>query len=213
MIKLITSYFIIKNNDDESIQRNNEITQCLKYNIANELISKIYLYVDDSDAKMKALELDDKNKVEIISVGVQPLCSQLFQFANDNLKEELCMVSNSDIYLYKCDLDCFIRMKDKDVFALSRHEKNLKCEVLGFGSHDSFIFKSPVHIENIQNLAHIQNVGGSDDSIVNNLIDSGNNLYNPCFQIMIVHLHESKFRTYNSEKIAHGKYFVSQGFF
>ena len=74
MIKLITSYFIIKNNDDESIQRNNEITQCLKYNIANELISKIYLYVDDSDAKMKALELDDKNKVEIISVGVQPLC-------------------------------------------------------------------------------------------------------------------------------------------
>ena len=66
---------------------------------------------------------------------------------------------------------------------------------------------------NIENLAHIQNVGGSDDSIVNNLIDSGNNLYNPCFQIMIVHLHESTFRTYNSVKVAHGKYFVKQGFF
>lgn len=213
MINLITSFYIIKKFDEKSILRNEEITQCLINNLANDLISKIYLFVDDEDAKLKAQSLDLNNKIEIVSIGTQPLCSQLFDFANKSLGGKICMISNSDIYLYKCDLDCFVRMKDKDVFALSRHEKNLKCQVLGFGSHDSYIFKSPVKIDNIKNLDHVQNVAGSDDSIVNNLIDSGNNLSNPCFQIMIIHLHESNVRTYTQEKVANGKYFVRQCYF
>lgn len=213
MINLLTSYYLIKKTDSKSIERNNELTECLINNINNDLISKIYLFVDDSEAKLKALELDTKNKIEIISEGKQPLCSDFFLYANENLKGKICMISNSDIYLYICDTDCFIRMGEKDVFALSRHEKNLKCEVMGFGSHDSYIFRSPIKIDYIENLAHIQNLAGSDDSIVNNLIDSGNNLYNPCFQIMIVHLHESNVRTYDSVKIAQGKYFVKQGYF
>ena len=53
MIKLITSYYIIKNTDEKSIMRNDENTQCLKFNIANELISTIYLFVDDEETRGK----------------------------------------------------------------------------------------------------------------------------------------------------------------
>ena len=57
---------------------------------------------------------------------------------------------------------------------------------------------------------HIQNLAGSDDNIVNILTDNGFILLNPCFEIKIIHLHSSELRTYSSEKVAHGKYFIKQ---
>ena len=211
-IHWISSFYIISKKDPKSIQRNNEILECLYKNIHNPFISKIHLFVDDVCALNKVIELNKHNKIHIIEVGKQPLYSDLFEYAMDNLSEQICMISNSDIYLYECDLTVLSQL-DKYIYALSRHEHDLTCKVLGFGSHDSFLFHGSLlknKKEILKNMNHIQNLAGSDDNIVNILSDHGFKLLNPCFEIKIIHLHSSELRTYSSEKVAHGKYFIKQ---
>jgi hypothetical protein len=211
MIHLITSFYVISKKDDISLKRNKEILDCLKKNMENPIIKKIHLFVDDINALNIAIETNINNKLYIIDIGKQPLYSDLFEYTIDNLKNEICMISNSDIYLYHCDLNCLNRIEN-NIFALSRYEHDFTCPIIDnrWGSYDSFIFRSPLKKDFLKNINHPQNVAGSDDSIVNNLVDNGYILYNPCFQIKIVHLHESGLRTYNEIKIAHGKYFIEQ---
>jgi hypothetical protein len=212
-IHLITSFYFIDKTDEKSLLRNNEITTCLLKNLECYYIKKIHLYVDNDIALDKLYKLcneENKNKINVVKIGLQPLYSDLFQYAMDNLNDKICMISNSDIYLYKVDNNLLNKLSN-NVFALSRHESDFKCHVLGWGSHDAFIFYPNYISRNIlNNIKHLQNVAGSDDSIINNLVDCGLKLYNPCFQIMIIHLHNSEVRTYDSKKIAHGKYFIKQ---
>lgn len=218
MIHLITSFYLIDKNDDLSIKRNNELQQCLINNLKSNLITKIHLYVDDENALNKVRELEKNieilNKIYIVSIGKQPLYSELFNYIIENLKNEICMISNSDIYLHECDMDCLIGISN-NIFALTRYEFDFSSPLIDqrIGSHDAFIFRSPLKKDFLHNLNHVQNVGGSDDNVVNNLVDYGYKLYNPCFQIKIVHLHESALRTYGNDRIAKGKYFIKQGYF
>lgn len=218
MIHLITSFYVINKDDDISIKRNNELQQCLINNIQSKIITKIHLYVDDINALNKARELEKNigsfQKINIVSIGKQPLYNELFNYTIDNLKNEICMISNSDIYLHEYDMDCLIGISN-NIFALTRYEFDFSCPLIDqrIGSHDAFIFKSPLKKDFLHNLNHVQNVAGSDDSVINNLVDHGYKLYNPCFQIRIVHLHESALRTYGNDKIAIGKYFIKQGYY
>lgn len=212
-INLITSFYIIKNNDRISQQRNNELLECLYNNINNNNICKIHLYVDNNDALNKAIQLNKNNKLYIINIGKQPLYSDMFEYAIDNLKDEIVMICNSDVYLYKCDLNVLSKLRS-NVYALSRHERNLKCTVYGAPSYDAFIFYPKYLNKNIlKNTQHVQNIIGADNSIINNIIDLNLNLYNPCFEIMIIHLHDSDLRTYTNQRIAHDKFFIKQAYF
>lgn len=143
-------------------------------------------------------------------MGKQPFYSEMFEYCIDSLNDEICIISNSDIFLYNCDMNVLNELNN-NIFALSRHESNFKCEVYGWGSHDAFIFY-PKYIEKkiLKKLEHYQNIAGSDDNIINNFVDNGYKLYNPCFEIIIIHLHKSKVRTYNNKKLAHGKYYIKQ---
>jgi hypothetical protein len=211
-IHLITSFYIVNKINESTEQRNNELLECLYKNLNNDFIEKIYLYVDDIKSLNKAIEIDKNNKIVIVNVGNQPTYYDMFKYSIDNLKNSICMISNSDIYLYKCDIKVLEQLHNKNnIFSLSRHENNFKCEVLGWGSHDAFLFK-PCYLnyEILEGMNHVQNIAGSDDNIVNILCDNGFKLYNPCFEILIVHLHSSNHRTYDNKKIANGKYFIKQ---
>jgi hypothetical protein len=209
-INLITSFYITQNES-----RNDELLECLYKNLNNPIICTIHLFVDNLEALNKVLQSNKKNlnKIKIVFVGAQPLYSDMFKYAIDNLSDQICMISNSDIYLYKCEIDLSNHLKD-NIFALSRHEYDFKFYLHGCGSHDAFIFTPKYINKNIlKNIKHIQNICGSDDNIINNLVDFGHKVYNPAFQIIIIHLHKSNIRTYNQEKIAHGKYFIKQEYF
>jgi len=130
MINLITSFYIIK--DANTIQlekRNNELINTLIYNIDNTLIEKIYLYIDDIYSLNKAIELNKHNKIHIIEVGKQPLYSDLFEYAIDKLEHKICMIANSDIYLYDCDNECLNNINN-NIFSLSRYEHDLTCPII-----------------------------------------------------------------------------------
>lgn len=215
MINLITSFYIIKNANTLQLEkRNNELINALIYNINNPLIEKIYLYIDDIYSLNKAIELNKNNKIHIIEVGKQPLYSDLFEYAINNLENKICMIANSDIYLYDCDIECLNNINN-NIFSLSRFENDLTCPIIDkkWGSYDAFIFKSPLNKSILESMKHKQNVAGSDDNIVNILVDNNYKLYNPAFQIKIVHLHESDYRTYSIDKIAECKYYIKPDFY
>ena len=65
MINLIASFYILKKQDTQSLDRNSELLEALQNNIKCKYIEKIHLYVDDNDALNKVLELKS-DKINII---------------------------------------------------------------------------------------------------------------------------------------------------
>ena len=53
---------------------------------------------------------------------------------------------------------------------------------------------------------------GSENSIIDNLVDQGNKLYNPCYQIKIVHLHSSELRDENRIRIPGGRFYINPSY-
>ena len=106
------------------------------------------------------------------------------------------MITNSDIYLHKCDMDVLNKLNTSNiVFAMTRYEHDFSCLQIHrfYGSHDSFIFKSPVNID-IDSIQHNQNVLGSENVVCYELRKNNVTIHNPCYQIIIVHLHVSAVR-------------------
>lgn len=201
MINIITSFYISKIADDKNILRNKELRDSLLKNMAFPLVKKIHLFIDDNLSK-KALDIitdknPNKNKIVIISIGKKPMYSDLFEYAINKCKNEICMVTNSDIYLLKCEKVLLDKLLNNNwIYALTRHEHNLTCPLINkyLGSHDSFLFKSPIDAKIVNNIKHFQHIWGSEAVVIDELFKLKYQVFNPCKQIMIVHLHSSQLR-------------------
>lgn len=206
MINLITSFYISRFNSELNNDRNEELRQCLKNNLENDFIEKIHLYVDD-DESFDYIKTLNNDKITVISIGTKPLYSDLFSYALNNLQNKICMISNSDIYIHEMDEKLVNGLNDNVVFALTRHEHDLSCPMIDnfCGSHDCFIFKSPLNFhDRIENIKHVQHYWGSENIVLYELLQNNIELFNPCFQIKIVHLHKSELREENRPRINYG---------
>jgi hypothetical protein len=129
--------------------------------------------------------------------------SDFFKYSFDNLKEELVMISNSDIYLDKCNNDILNKyiLENNYIFSLTRHEnENDKRLIDNFvASHDSFIFKSPLKDDIYLRSNFTQNNWGSENLVISLIKNNGYNMLNPCHQIKIIHNHETQYR--NDDRI------------
>jgi hypothetical protein len=203
MIHLITSFYISRFESDLNGERNNELQLCLKHNLENPVIEKIHLYIDDNEALKYIISLNNP-KINIIGVGVKPLYSDLFGYGNSHLQNKICMVSNSDIYLHECDINILNRLNEQNtVFSLTRYEHDMSCPLIDKyeGSHDSFLFKSPINSTLLKNIQHVQHVWGAENVVLYELNKINMKIYNPCYQVKIVHLHKSDLREENRPRI------------
>ena len=165
MINLITSLYYYSDDD---------LINCLLYNLDSEYICDIYLYCNNVNlvnSILKRIDIKYFEKLHIVRIGKEPLFSELFSFANKNLKNELCMITNPGIYLEECDMN-YINKIYGNIYCLN---------------NNSFIFKTPIKIHNnfIQNIEHIQNINGSFDNVLNNLIKSNNTIYDLSDKIIV----------------------------
>ena len=88
-MNLLIEYF---RSDD--YQRHSEYLTCIHENLENEYIKKVYIFIsDDSKLNFKS------DKIEIIQREERPAYKDLFGFCNENLKNEICIISNADIIL------------------------------------------------------------------------------------------------------------------
>ena len=202
MINLITSFFIPK-----EVERQNEILKCLKNNINSRYIKKIYLYIEKKEDTVFLKEkINPKGKIQLILLYKQPTYADYLKIAN-RLQGEICMISNSDIWLRNCDeqLINILKQYPNIGFSLTRTDRDASTKIISspnanwkpleVGNFDSFIFKSPINIDyNLIN--HIQNRPGSEHVFKTELEYKGIKFYNPCYNIITVHEHLSNVRTY-----------------
>mgnify|MGYP001223274116 FL=1 len=206
-IDIITSFYITKNKS-----RMNELLKALDKNLHNKYINNIHLFLDDKKCvhflKNKFNELFYL-KIKICNIGKQPLYSDLFNYSN-KLKNKICMIINSDIWLYSIDNHYIFNKlqenKGRTVFSITRHEHDFSCPLIENyqGSHDAFIFISPIDKEIIKQIKHKQNVWGSENVLLYELNKINYKLYNPCKQIIIIHEHKSEIRNENRKRINWG---------
>ena len=201
MIHLITSFYLAKNNE-----RKNEIIKCLTKNIESKKIEKIHLFLDDNKCKEFVDNLKS-DKIQIVYTGKQPLYSDFVEYAN-TLSGKICMISNSDIWLSEVRNQKLLDLlKNRNlVYSLTRHEYDLKSPLIDLyqGSHDAFIFESPIDGKILKHIKFVQNVWGSENVMLYELKKLSYKLYNPCKQIVIVHEHKSESRDENRTRINRG---------
>jgi hypothetical protein len=208
-INLVTSFFVSKLSDTNISLRNNELVEALKKNVESPYIESIHLFVDDENSHNRLKELFNdyiiNGKIVIASLCKgMPLYYDLFNYAINNLKDKICMVSNSDIYIHECDMRLLTVLTENSLYALTRHEYNMSCPLINdyHGSHDSFIFKSPLNVS-LEEFKFPQNVWGSEAKLLGLLYNQGVTIKNPCKQIKIVHLHKSNIREKNRPWVAY----------
>lgn len=210
MINLITTYY--KTSDEN---RNNEINKCLIKNVENKNIKKIYLlnnniydfnFINDNNYKIKQVliskEIDYKLKYK-----------DAFIFINEYLKNEICILSNSDIYFNETlSLINDINIKNS-VFALLRYDEDIngdlsilkKYNIPREDSQDSWIFKSPLNID-LNQLNFSMGTLGCDNVFANIIYENNIKITNPSLDIITIHVHLTNFRTYTEIDRIYGKY-------
>jgi hypothetical protein len=210
MLNIVTSFFIPKFASDLNADRYEELKTALNKNLESHLIEKVHLFVDDNLALEYITQLNSP-KIVVIAVCKQPMYSDLFTYATQNLAGKFCMITNSDIYLDKFTSNLYKHLEDQNtVYALTRYEHDMSCPLIkkyrGCYSHDSFIFKSPLKNTNfISKIIHPQNVWGSENVLMIELHKCGIRIFNPCMQAVIVHLHKTELREPDRIRINGGK--------
>jgi hypothetical protein len=204
---LITTYY--KSNN---ILRQKEIDKCLLLNSQNIYIKKIYLLND----KIYNLPLDIQYYKKIVQIEIDMKLSNKLKysdaisFINNNLKDEICILSNSDIYFDNTLHKINNRIIRNKCFALLRYNESINNIFTLNGmprsdSQDCWIFRSPLNID-INKLDFAFGTLGCDSIFSNLIYDSGLIITNPCYDIITIHLHDSEYRTYNIENRIHGTY-------
>jgi len=198
MINIVTSFYISKTNSPLDSVRSEELLNCLIKNMESEIVEKIYLYVDDELSYEKVMSLSHMSqfhKIHVIAILNRPKHKDFFKFAIEELKGKICMITNSDIYIHEYNYDLINKLNNEKIaYSLTRYEHDMSCPLINHyqGSHDSYIFRSDMNISVIDNLNYYPNTPGIENWINRELFDQGYKLFNPCYQIKIVHLHRSE---------------------
>lgn len=200
MIHIISTFYISNYSSHLDNLRSQELETSFINNLSNEYIEKIHLFIDDDTALNRIKEIyNHSDKVVVICVGKKPKYSDFFDYIINNIKDKICMITNADIYLNKLDLNLIDNLNhEKVVYALTRYEYDMSHPLINNygGSHDCYIFHSKFLSMKIINehTDFFQNFPGIESHIIKSFHDDGFKIYNPCFQIQIVHLHKTELR-------------------
>jgi hypothetical protein len=191
-INLFLSYY-------HNVNRDREFMFCLKKNIANTYIDKIYVYCEDD------LHINDTKLVKIKSEN--PFFSDFFsEFVRDSIN----IISNTDIY-FDSSLRHALEIKQDQVFCLSRREVDMGLKFRIFkrnigNSQDTWIFHGIPEKDVIMNSKFRLGKPGCDNHLAWLLAHWGYKVYNPAYLIKAVHVHKSKSRSYSEQDRIPGEY-------
>ena len=202
MINIVSTFYISNSSSEQNNLRIKELEDSLINNLLCPIIEKIHLFVDNEPSLNRLNEIsNNSDKIVIIEIGKKPKYSDFFEYILNNLKDNICMILNADIYLHEYQEDLIKNLIDnKIVYTLTRYEYDMSHPLIdGYcGSHDCYIFNSKFINASIINedTTFYQNFPGIETHIIKSLCDQGFKVYNPCMQLKIVHLHKSDVRNH-----------------
>lgn len=187
---LVINYFVSAN----PIRRH-EIDYCVNANLKVDQIKSVISIGEDipfSDPKLK-----------IIKSAKRPTYQDMVDFCNDNLSGELCILSNIDI-VFDDSLDLIhkIDMHNK-LLCLTRWEHDLvgnwaanclRKKQAGAGTQDSWIFRAPLPVYDAD---FTMGQMCCDNKFALLAKKAGLECYNPCYDVICKHWHDSDHRTYD----------------
>jgi len=202
-----------------------EINQCLLFNMTNPIIHKIHVLLENEDnLEYYELLIDEhpnKNKVSFTVYGKQPTYAEILKFIDTTIPggTTVC-IQNSDIYIGAVSPE-FLKesVTSNVVVTLTRHEETdpenpdihlcdeKTCPLIYdyMGSHDTFIFQTPVPKDFPYDRVNInQNLYGAEAVFLKAWVDTGKRLFNPCFDISIYHKHLNRTKFSHYETVADG---------
>lgn len=189
-INLLISYF--KSDND---YRNYEIETSLVNNIDLKFINKIYLF---SEYVFDEKYFECSNKIKLVKCKNRPTYSDMFRFVRKNrMEKDINIISNADIYFDNSILNS-LNIRYDECYALTRYDNDIlhdRPEV----TQDAWMFKN-VNSKLIENSKIRLGIPGCDNYIAAVFNESGYKVLNPCYDIIINHLHESNIRTYKEEE-------------
>lgn len=198
-MNLIIEYF-----KSPDYQRHSEYLTCIHENLDNEHIDKIYVFISD-DSKLNFTS----KKIKVIQRDTRPTYKDLFEFCNENLKEQICIIANADIIfdetistLNDADLsNVFVALTRWEVF----NENGEWC-IAPFNnssSQDTWAFRSPIEVTD--EMDFLLGKPGCDNKIAK-LMSEKYEVRNPGLQIVTCHFHMSGHRTYDNADRIPGPY-------
>ena len=121
---LVTTYY-----KSDNLERQKELDKCLIKNIQNKYIKKIYLlnnYLYDLSFINQEIQ---KNKIEQIIISnntnYKLKYNDSIQFINENLYDEICILSNSDIYFDNSLSKINNKIINNSLLALLRYDEDI----------------------------------------------------------------------------------------
>ena len=179
--------------------RNGEYLYCLHQNLGNEYIENVYLFMEE-DAELNFVS----PKIKKVINKERPTYKNLFDFCNENLKDQICIVANADI-IFDDTLRYFNGIDmDKTFYALTRWEistgngKDWEIEPYdNAASQDSWIFKTPILTSDKMN--YTMGKPGCDNKITYQMRELGYTCRNPGKKVITIHFHPTNFRTYSPQ--------------
>jgi hypothetical protein len=150
----------------------------------------------------------DSPKIHRIVRKNRPSYQNIFEYCNEHMKNEICIVANADIIFddtlrYFKNIDMTMQF-----YALSRWEistndgKNWEIEPYeNAASQDVWIFKTPVLSSDSMN--YTMGKPGCDNKITYHMRELGYTCRNPGKKVVTIHFHPTNFRTYdwNNDRI------------
>lgn len=199
-MNLLIEYF-----KSDDYQRHSEYLTCIHENLENQYIKKMYIFIsDDSELYFKS------EKIEIVKLNERPTYKNLFEFCNENLKDEICIISNADIlfddtlsHIENANLDnIFVALTRWEIFCENREW--CIAPYNNSSSQDVWIFKSPIVVSDQMNF----NLGkpGCDNKIAKLMSEIKYEIRNPSNQIVTSHFHMSGYKTYSEKERIPGPY-------
>ena len=224
-MELVIQLFRYKIDEHDAMKHNKErrqyeINECLNRNLSNPIFKRIHILLENEhDIPYYHTLIEnhpEKDKSNFTLFGKQPLYSDLVRYVHSSIENgTIVCIMNSDIFMGSTTIE-FIRseLSDNTMISLTRHEftneqhsecNELTCNLIYryYGSHDAFIFKTPVPSNYNYSYVDIpQNIYGAEAVFMKSWVDAGKQLKNLCFDIPIYHMHKDHFYLKQYETIA-----------
>lgn len=210
-MKLLIEYFKSQNQ-----QRDLEYLTSITENINCIQIDRIYVFISDDSI----LSINSP-KIEIVKLDKRPSFKFLFEWANENLPNEKCIISNTDIFFddtlkHFSDFNLtnqFIALTRWDLvpynggLGIQFYNHPWRGDITtGQLSQDSWIFETPIKID--ERCDFLMGKPGCDNRIVQIMHENGYEVKNPSSKIITKHIHLTNHRTYNHTDMVMGPYLL-----
>ena len=179
-----------------SSHRESELIFSLKENVKNDHISRIVVFNETKGKYSKIPCPVESDKITYIDVseGGRMTYKDYFEYANENLSGQRCILANADIVITE-DIDKIESRCLKSIMVcLTRWDQGGKGLQMGGDSQDTWIFDTPLKQEFVDEMDYTFGVLFSDNVLSYLAHKHGYIPWNPSKDIRTKHVHSSQYR-------------------